>query len=673
MLNIQAFNPHFDDPQYIIPHNLTVKKLGGYGRKWQLEAFEKCRLKPYAFCAAFCGSGKSVVQVALAIDEVIASNYCQKQLIIVPQSHIHQGFLGSESLGYMRIDIAGKEHDWKIADQHNFCDEKSQNVKQKLKKWLLTSGEKLAKPFRDKTITGINAICSHQALGLVWKELSSKQKLKAIKNLTLRVDEAHHVKGVAELADVEEEDYDVDESNTLGEICRFMFANQNKKAHIHLATATPYRGDRARILSDEVSSQFTSYYLNWAEHFKTLGIKHFGVEFVHYGIDPIMDVVEKIKREPNEKHFVVVPRKGEKWRPNHDDYKRLIKELLKFIPKQKILDLVNPKTQAINKQKLLQEPKDGSSEKSQYTVAITCQLGREGTDWCPCSRLHNTACENSITLAIQTLGRPFRRYAGKELVKIYYYTPEFKLPKKGMTERELLSDRINELLICIQLDEMIQPILLTKIVPKNSRGTVASEGADKEEKVTMEELLEGNYQNIKESLFYEVDQLKVKTAKDVEEIINKILDDYKVEEDREIVMEGLKVLVLRCLSPKLQSLGIDVQFMRTEGGFDTIVQKYDLSGKSIFFGQYDESTWDTVKDIFKKYSKKYQDFMFEKIVRESNIISIAHRKALSMARNGHDYQVMVKDIICTEIGEDAFNWIKSQTPQYVPKNRQRKK
>ena len=237
-------NPHWNDPQFITPPNQKVKQLGSGGRKWQIDAYNRTRSKRFAFVAAFCGSGKSVVQVALGVDDVVSSGWKQKQLIVVPQSHIHRGFAGDEDLDYIPIEVNGEKYEWKI--NHNFCDDKSVDVLNGLTKWLLTDGEELSRNFRDHIVTGINAICSHQALGLVWNKLTPAQKKRAIHNLTLRVDEAHHINGVF---DADEEGLTKDEkaaiqmeSTNLGDVCRYIFNAKDLTANQGEAGIRPVAG-----------------------------------------------------------------------------------------------------------------------------------------------------------------------------------------------------------------------------------------------------------------------------------------------------------------------------------------------------------------------------------------------------------------------------------------------
>lgn len=597
-LNAKGYNPDYKDPQYIRPHDNKPKILW----YWQPEAFDKLKDVTFACICAFCGSGKSILQVALAVHDVVRSGYTQKQLAVVPESHIHRGFVGDGDADFIRIIVEGKEYEWVVKD--NFCDENSKQVLVGLKKWLLASPKALSKNCTDKIITGVNAVASHQALSAVFNKMTNKERRKAITNLTLRFDEFHHASGIfcdEDTAYLPEELRAMElESTTMGSICRFIMNNQDCDSKICGATATLYRGDRGVILSHAVVDQFTFYYLDWVEHFKTLGIRDFTIQYEEYKRDPIRQVINKIKANPEDKHMIVVPSTTHKWRKNgKDEVDELFSKLYKIYPKERVLDLVTQKTQKKNKALLLKEPKSEHDGESKYDVVVTCMLGREGTDWCPCSMLHNTSTENSVTLAIQTIGRPFRRFKGKEHVLVYHYIPEFVKPKKGVTKAEFLEDRTNALLVCMQMDEMSHPIILPVIPLPKSKDP--KKKGEKQETISLADIFGDQYVNVKDSLIEGIESLEDKTAKNIDAVIEEILEGHDVPKEMlRAVKDALRVHTLRVLSPQLKDLGIDIKFMR-KAGFSKLVEKYDIESKSIFFeGNYSVKDWDMIREILKE-------------------------------------------------------------------------
>ena len=650
-LRVDGQNPEWNDPKYIIVPNPDGVVLGNGGRDWQKKAYEQLKDERFSFIAAFCGSGKSVVLVALGVHDVVASNYTQKQLIVVPQSHIHKGFVADGDLNYIPIIIDGEKYEWKIND--NFCDASSKDVLKNLKKWLLTDGKTLAGKHKDHLIMGLNCVTSHMALDLVWKSLTPDEKEQAIDHLTLRADEGHHIKGVFDIEENEENGGLSDiakqlleqESTGLGEICRFMFNSKNETAKICIATATPYRGDKGIILSKTVQEKFNIYYLDWIEHFKSLGIEKFYLEYEEYVGDPIKQVVAKIAAEPKEKHMIVIPSTTRKWRQDgKKELQKLLREIHKIVPKERVLDLVTPNTQNKNKEKLLEEPKAKGKgmPKSKFDVVVTCMLGREGTDWCPCSRLHNTACEGSITLAIQTIGRPFRRFKGKREVYIYYYVHQFPKPKNGMTKRELLTDRTNALLVCMQLDDMCNPIIIP-IIPNGEENEGKTEGEGGGESTSLSEIFGDQYQQMKKDLLEEIGLMEKVGEENINELIDDIVDEYEITENLENIKKALAELIYREIiraNPQLTDLGIDVEFLR-ENGFDKISEDIDI--KNIYFGDYNKKDWKIIRDIVRTYDRIFKENV-------AKIIEIGIKNVEELKKQGVYQFALRQRLICNKEG-----------------------
>lgn len=284
-----------------------VKNLSA--RPWQFEAFNTVKESRFAVVSAFCGSGKTVLSIGLAIDDIKMSGYLQKQLIVVPQSMIAENFTRDGKYNYIHVDLCGKKHKkehkcgkihtWSV--QHNFCDASNSNIIAKLKEWLLRDSSKLKDKFENKSRigTGLAAVATHQALGLVWNNSSSAEHRRMIHNLTLRIDEAHHVKGVFDLTEGDlagtNKKRMEGEATNLGHIGRAIVNSKDTTAKLHLVTATFYRGDQEAILSPTVQNQFKTYYADWLDHWKGLGIKRFNIEFEFYKKDPVKPTVKRHK------------------------------------------------------------------------------------------------------------------------------------------------------------------------------------------------------------------------------------------------------------------------------------------------------------------------------------------------------------------------------------------
>lgn len=593
-----------------------VKELGGGKRAWQLEAFKLLKNMRFAFCTAFCGSGKSMLQVCLAAHDYAQSEFAQRQLFVVPQSVIAQGFVGDGEARYIRIKLGRKEYTWQFQPNHNFCDDNATGVIVALREWLLKPVSTASKRLGSAgTLTGGIAIATHQALSLAWATLSNAERKRAIHKLTLRVDEAHHIKGVfdedADGYTPEEMSALEEEATHLGDICREILNSDDATAKLHLTTATPYRGDRGIILSPKAISKFNEkgvgarYFLPWLQHWPTLGIEQFTIQYEEYSKDPFKEVVDRIKQEPNERHMIVVPATGLKWRTDAAAYERFLKALYRVVPKSQVLDLVTPTEQARSKAKLAQEPKYGGE--SAYRVVVTCMIGREGLDWVPCSRLHNTAVERSLTLAVQTSGRPLRKYGPKRTVKIFNYVPELRKGLKPEEKRQFFSDRSNGVLLGMQWDDLTESILVRELpINKGSKAT---------RNVTLNEVFGSEYPTVMEAIMEEISSLDDITDEGVQSACACVLEEITPHGryDDEELMAALRRAVLRRLQwsqsedvqERLRLRGIDISFLREEEGFDKVIAEFGINSRAWFVGEHGESDWKELRAILRR---KVQDF-----------------------------------------------------------------
>jgi len=247
-----------------------------------------------------------------------------------------------------------------------------------------------------------------------------------------------------------------------------------------------------------------------------------------------------------------------------------------------ILNLVDPLTQKQNKSILLKEPKEYFNEdsESKIKIVITCMLGREGTDWCPCSRLHNASIElNSTTLAVQTLGRLFRKFENKTNVGITYYFKNFETLECSSKKREYISNRVNAMLALMIIDDLMSPILLPEL-PSVRNSIYSKSKGKKTKKIPLSKVYSHeDFEKIKKEIL-EIQSYQTEfDSESSEEIILGVIKNYKKlakVSDSDIVM-GFKVFLLRARSETLRSQGIDIDYVR-KNGFDEIVEQKKLKG-----------------------------------------------------------------------------------------------
>jgi hypothetical protein len=609
-LRQEITGPKRDKNLTLEPVKPGVKTLGGDNREWQVEAYDKLKALRFAFCVAFCGSGKSILQVYLAAYDYIKSKFTQKQLLIVPQSVIAKGFIGDGQFQHIAIRLLNKNYSWDV--QHNFCDSRT-GVIDALTQWL-TNPVSLAnrKLGKGGILTGGIAIATHQAFNIAWGRLTPAQRKRALHNLTLRVDEAHHISGVFEQDEdtyTPEEKRAIEEESThLGDVCRTILNSSDKTAKLHLTTATPYRGDCGIILSPAARELFDRgvYHLDWLRHWNTLGIENLTINYEEYAKTPFDAVIDRITKEMKERHLVIIPASGQKWRgedtpDNPKLYNQFLRKLYKVIPKNQILDLVTSATQDSNRAKLLKEPKSATDGESRYRVVLTCMIGREGMDWVPCSRLHNTAVERSLTLAVQTSGRPLRRYLPKKTkVAIYNYIQSLVDAATDEKKRQLFSDRSNGVLLGMQWDNLTETILIPEI-PKGKKVQPITP-----KMVGPQEVFGDQYAAMMQALIEEVSSLEELTDEGFDNAVRSVVEEFppQVNVREEDLIDMLRTVVQRrigrsqsaSVQKKMKLHGIDIAFLR-EAGFDKVVAEYGINNRAWFLGEHSKEDWKEIQNI----------------------------------------------------------------------------
>ena len=548
-------------------------------REWQEEAFLKI-YEENSLVQAFCGSGKSVLAIMAASADFI--NEKRKQLVIVPQKHIGDGFL---SYGKYYLPDPIKKH-VQYCIPTDFCNDSESKVK-KLISFLKTPFSREIGTYEGSIVVDkCMAVATHAAFNKAMSIIMDNNLKLA--PLHVIVDEAHHVKtkGIDS------------ERNKLGEHINYIYQNPNNK--FLFLSATPYRSDKGTLIP---SNDFLKYNLDFIEHFKTLNIKNVDVNFVEYEDHPVHLMIRNILEEskiikkgkgkgkylPKNHHLVIVPPRNSKWRKNDPDLSIFFSILYSYFDSDIVLDLVNFQTQNENKKTLIKQPKkepDGSPIK----IIVTCMLGREGTDWCPCDRLHNLSIEskNGAGLAVQTFGRAFRKFKGKTKVKLFYYINKFMTLDDSETKREFLSERLNVILALMLVDDLFSPIEL----PFHE---FADEGNPK--KVLLRDVYgEEQYASMKEDIFDKIFELEMRDL-NIEPFIRSVIQEYEmlIHVNEEDVIDAFKCLILRAKSKNLRTSRFDILQLRNIG-FDIVIEKEGLQGK-FYNGKLDAKQFEKFRKI----------------------------------------------------------------------------
>ena len=144
---------------YVHESESQSRTFGGGKRKYQLDVLKAFKGSSFNMLTKPSGSGKSFEQAVLAIKDIEATG--RKQIILVPQVHIADGFFPHGDV--MAFQIAGDDKEYKAAvlPEYNFCKQSSIH---RLTQWLLTETFELAKSCSpDNLAGGLIAMTSYAA------------------------------------------------------------------------------------------------------------------------------------------------------------------------------------------------------------------------------------------------------------------------------------------------------------------------------------------------------------------------------------------------------------------------------------------------------------------------------------------------------------------------------
>lgn len=580
------------------PDNWSVKTYDRNGKKvslirlkpWQLEAHMLLRGALFGFLRAFCGSGKTIVARSIAAYKIIATG--KRQVFCVPRNDIgNDGFAA-----YFDIEVPGRRGSMILRCDAplNFCSDRSDSKIDELVRILCRDPVVDDCAGKDRVLSSMQIVITHQCLTLAIKKIKKNPRMfkRFIRNNTFWIDEGHHIKGH------DESDDEKATMNLLGKFANDVLAGRQEGVELFAMTATPYRGDYSRLFSAKQLDGFVTYSLDFLDHFPTLGIENIDMELEEYSdIDDVIGkVCKNIGEELDNKHFVFVPPTGRKWRKNKKDVEKMFDAIYRTImektgcdleaAKSRVLDLVTENTQKFNDGLLRREPKCDDEHPSRFTVVVACMKCREGSDWCPGDRIHNTSMEDSPPLNFQTNGRLFRRFPGKKHIKIRYYVERFRPISVG--KREFVSDRVNYILHYMLMDDLLNPIMVD-IPPFVPAGKKEKNSGGGRSRTTLEEIFSHQYQAMKKYLLNGLAELEEFNEESVDQLISHVMQEH-LPENRKFtkgqaskIRMALKAFILRCRSGKLRKEGVDVSFIR-KNGFDSIVERNGISGNMFTSG-----------------------------------------------------------------------------------------
>jgi len=331
--------------------------------------------------------------------------------------------------------------------------------------------------------------------------------------------------------------------------------------------------------------KFSKYTVPFLEHWECLGLVSLTQEYRTYvdAEDLKQQILQDIRDNPYQKPMIIVPatvigyfndkKLKKKW------VKLLVAELEELFGNGKVLDLVSSDTQKQHKKRITNEVQD-------FDCVVTCAIGREGTDWMACNKVHNTTVDNSVGLAIQKLGRPMRSYKGKTSITMVNYFPEMPSWESDREEiRGALSDRYNAVIVASMMNDNFCPIAMPAKIKKKYEALESN----KKSSYTLEDVYGQMATPMLDDLYKSVDALPVEeqTNEKIDDIIGRIIEENKdaaiYDAADEDVRECLKKQLIRSKNasiPKLKLEPVDVAYVR-EAGWDKVIEE-TVKGKSFF-------------------------------------------------------------------------------------------
>ena len=426
------------------PHYTAPEKPVGNlykARPWQTRALQKLsprlagKVNPFTILIAPTGSGKSLVQKALAHDCALRGD---RVLIVVPESIIIKQF--GTDLNRYSLNVAGMYATlaWKVTGG-NLLDASSckttcegdairndDGIISRLKRFITSP---VPSAVEDRVL-----VCTHASLVAAFKQIPKSEW----KNVTLFIDEAHHSKYIEEedltKAEIQERR---DINGALANIIRH-YLKTPTAGRLMLTTATWLRGDSQTIVPEENLHRFEVFELEMHEHIAynmPKGDIAFKFSLAKNG-DYAEFLREEFLRDPSLNTITYLPPVNSKgWSPEKklallEEYQRVMGKSKEVIRKDPTGEFVYGRMHSLKQDtkvlsvefvtlagrsqreneffKCINEPQH---EDKQVLNLLVQNKGREAFDCPKLARSLVLKPRSSLPMVIQMLGRLLRAYS----------------------------------------------------------------------------------------------------------------------------------------------------------------------------------------------------------------------------------------------------------------------
>lgn len=408
-------------------------------RPSQAEAFDVIGPAQFGILNGPTGWGKTLLQVAVA-GQRLMSHERHRILIAIPQNVISKGFVKP-----VRIELPGGQSvDWAVGE--NLCLRRPAKI-DTLKAFL--GGEP------GPSVESRVLVATHSGLAKAVQSMSKQDVATAFHDLTLIVDEAHHIQASQK-----------GEANSLGQLlCQILDLN-DPTAKVMLATAFFFRGDRIPILDDAHLELFTRHHVPFDQYWNSLAhLKSYKYEFVTYGATIWQELESLLKKDQSPTIIYCPPE-------NHALHQRK--------PKRDLVDHVVRLLQKHYRGSTLWKPGVGDSERrlildfvdernrsekiafamqhgDRIAAVLTIGMFREGADWVQARRVIDLIPSNSDQDRNQRFGRLIRDCEGKESVEYYSFFP-CSMTGNADEQRQCLSNLFAHFQASLVLENAIHPV-----------------------------------------------------------------------------------------------------------------------------------------------------------------------------------------------------------------------
>jgi len=421
-------------------------------RLWQTECFAQLDGKPLRIVNAPVASGKSTMGRLIATRDIENG---KKVIVAAPQLAIAKEFLDAED-----IRVGKKTYSYVVPNRSDLVESVKIGRVLELHEFL-------------KNGSGV-AVCSHATIMRFFKEYTFDD----ITDTSIIIDEAHHL--------CYSDDRDL--CNTLSQAIGKLATKRS--CCVTLMTATPFRGDRLPILSENARKKFTAFDLPFDRHlnenFKWL--KTIKFNFRCYDKSPSEVIKTQIKK--NTKAIIHIPHsnsgfynmRGNGWNKNKE-----VSALRRAIDtgwKQRsglcgVWDTPNSKNILVDlvsddrRQERVDYIRNHINDKNGPNYVVAMNVYKEGANYPPLNHSFIIDYRNSLTEMIQIMGRVLRDFKGKSVATIDYVLPKIAMDDGSGNFLEKVNNYLKAVTMAMILQDVMDPLPLKRKRKKTKSGTIS--------------------------------------------------------------------------------------------------------------------------------------------------------------------------------------------------------